>query len=438
MSQKEARRVYVMDQVLAEKLTVKQAADLLGLSERQIKRLKKGMKQEGVLALAHKNRGHKPKHAITQDVRKQIVSLALDTFKDASCQHMAELLDKYYRIIISARSIRRILSEAGIKNPHSRKLSRKRRSRDRMPQEGLLVQCDASHYAWLEDRGLSLSLHGLIDDATGKILALHFRLNEDLFGYLQVLLQMVQGHGVPRSLYSDGHTIFFSPKKDKLSIEEELAGKKVSLTQFGKALDELGINHIHARSPQAKGRVERLWGTLQSRLVIEMRLEGISTIDQANAFLPEFIERFNQRFAVIATDPALAFQPIPPKIQLNQVISFKEERKASKGSTISLYKKLYKLVDIEGDFVALIPRSKVIVLFHLDGSINALYKGNSYRIKEFVNADSTTQLPNVKAAVCDRKTPSEHHPWRQAPAVSKPKDIIDAYLERRSRFKKYA
>lgn len=128
-----------------------------------------------------------------------------------------------------------------------------------MPKEGMLVQSDASQFDWLEDRGPRLSLHGIIDDATSKVLALYFRLQEDTIGYLQALMQMLKNHGVPCSFYSDRHSIFFSPKMGKLSIEEELAGKTVNLTQFGRTLQDLQITHIPALSPQAKGRVERLW-----------------------------------------------------------------------------------------------------------------------------------------------------------------------------------
>lgn len=439
LSQKEAKRVYVMEQVMSGKVTVKQAAELLSLSKRQIKRLKKGMKQEGVAFLAHKNRGRKPKHAIPQDAREQVISLYLDKLNDASCEHMSELLPGRFGIKLSSRSIRRILYQAGIKNPHSLKMPKKRRSRTRMPQEGLLVQCDASPYAWLEDRGPELTLHGIIDDATGQILALYFRPHEELYGYLQVLSQMVQNYGVPRSLYSDRHTIFFSPNKDKLSIEDELAGKKVSLTQFGKALDELGINHIPARSPQAKGRVERLWGTLQGRLTIEMRLEGISTMDQANTYLPKFIERFNQRFGVAATDPDSAFKPTPPADLLDQIIAFREERKASNGSTISLNNVLYQLVNTNGSTVALTPRAKVTVLKHLDGSTSALYQGYSYKLKEFVHPATTShaKIKEVNNARSERK-PSAEHPWRKT-AVPKHQEPIESYLERKGYlFRKYA
>lgn len=276
MSSKEARRVYVMEQVKDGRMTVRQGAECLELSERQVKRLKKGMKEKGVAALAHGNRGRTPKHTISKDIRDLVASLATGIYKDTSAEHISEMLNLNQGICVSGKSIVRILREKGILDPHVQKHRRRRKSRDRAPKEGMLVQVDASPYEWLEERGPNLNLHGAIDDATSKVLGLHFRPEEDLKGYFETLRQVVTRHGIPRALYSDGHTIFFSPKKDKLTIEQELAGEQVSLTQFGRALDQLGIIHIHARSPQAKGRIERLWETLQSRLVVELRVAGIS------------------------------------------------------------------------------------------------------------------------------------------------------------------
>ena len=435
LNTKESRRVYVMEQVMQGKITVRQAAEVLGLSERQIKRLKAGIKQEGLVALAHGNRGRKPKHAVPDDVKARITKLATKDYRDASYQHMAELLKNRDGIFVSAKTIGRILTEAGIPHRHTHKAARRRRSRDRMPQAGMLVQIDASPFAWLEDRGPVMSLHGAIDDATGMVLGLSFRLQEDTLGYMRVLKQMITKHGVPRSLYSDCHTIFFSPKHNKLSVEEELAGKKVNLTQFGRALEQLNIAHIRALSPQAKGRVERLWGTLQNRLVIELRLANVCTLEEANDFLVCFIDRFNQRFAVAAVDPEPAFAPAPDKDALESIICFREERKASKGSSISFKKTTYQLVDSNGSVVPLKPRSTVYVLQHMDGSLGAMYDGNCFALKALdVSQKAALKQLSAKesrAVKQPRKQhkPSTEHPWRK-PMVKRRRDPVEDYFEK--------
>lgn len=435
---KESRRLYVMEQVLQGKLTIAQASQLLGLSERQVKRLKGGMKANGAAALAHKNRGRKPKHAVPGQVRDLVIHLALTDLAGASCEHMAELLALRHEISLSPRTIRRIIASAGIRNPHAHKRpARRRRSRTRMPQEGFLVQMDASPYAWLEDRAPKMSLHGAIDDATGKILGLWFRPEEDLIGYLHVLWQIALNHGIPVSLYCDGHTIFFSPKKDKLTIEEELQGKKVALTRFGQVLHELGINHIQSRSPQARGRVERLWETLQSRLVIELRLAGISTLEEANAFLPAFIRRFNQRFAVQPADPCPAYSPAPPLELLQRTICLKEERKASNGSVISISNRSYQLTDDRGKVVPLRPKSNVTVLTHLDGSMSALYDGKPYGLQLYTGKQARATRDTQEAPKPPAKPykPAPDHPWRQP--LSRPRrrhDPVGAYFDGKDPF----
>ena len=346
---------------------------------------------------------------------------------------MAELLRLYQGISVSSRTIRRVLAQAGITNTHSHKTARRRRCRDRMPKEGMLVQCDASPFDWLEDRGPRLSLHGIIDDATGKVLALYFRLQEDTIGYLQVLMQMLKNYGVPCGFYSDRHSIFFSAKMGKLSIEEELAGKTVHLTQFGRALQELQITHIPAHSPQAKGRVERLWGTLQSRLVIELRLAGVSDLDGANAFMSSFLTRFNERFAVAAADPETAFRSSPPERVLSRVVCLKEERRASNGSTISFSGNTYRLIDQRGDVALLYPRSKVTVLTRLDGSVGALYKDKSYSLEACCRQPNVLekQAPALQEQVKSAK-PTNDNPWRQFNYAKQTQDPVERYFKDRS------
>lgn len=430
MNRKEARRVYVMQKVAAGALTVRQGAELLELSERQVKRLKKGMKEKGEAALAHGNRGRTPKHAINQDTRELVVSLATGLYEGASAEHMSELLTSNQQVSVSGKSVTRILREKGVLSPAAAHHRRRRKSRDRMPKEGLLVQADASSYQWLEGRGPALSLHGAIDDATSKVLGLHFRPTEDLKGYFEMLRQVVTRHGIPRALYTDGHTIFFSSAKDKLTIEEELAGQQAALTQFGRALNELGISQIRARSPQAKGRVERLWETLQSRLVVELRVAGISTTEQANAFLPGFIERFNARFAVEAADPESAYIKAPSRKVMDTSLCVKEPRTASNGSVISYRGQLYRLIDEKDRILSMPPSAKVDILFHLDNSTDALYQGRRYRLQPYTPpkpAPKPQREPRPKPV---GRKPGADHPWVKFGLTKPRRDPVESYFRK--------
>ena len=206
----ETSRSNVISRVIDGIITVRQAADMLGLSERQIKRLKKGVQKEGPAALAHGNRGRKPAHALPDATRSLIIQMAIDPYKGTSCQHMSELLKEHHGITASAKTITRILHEAKVELHFSKKQSRRRKTRDRMPQEGMLVQIDASIHNWL-DHGPKFTLHGGIDDATGKALSLWFRLNKDLEGYLVMLEQIVTNYGSP-IVYIPIVTQFSSPQ----------------------------------------------------------------------------------------------------------------------------------------------------------------------------------------------------------------------------------
>jgi transposase len=418
LSEKESRRVYVMERLMEGVVTVKEASCVLGLSERQIKRLKAGVKERGIAALAHGNRGRKPKHATPKEVKEAIVGFAVGKYHGASYQHMSELMKEHDGIFVSAKTVGRILKEASIPNKHTHKAPRRRRTRNRMSMEGMLVQCDASPHDWLEGRCSKLCLHGAIDDATGKVFGLYFRPNEDLLGYLHVLKQMVEDYGVPRSIYSDGHSIFFSPKGDKLSIEEELKGERVKLTQFGEVLNQLGITHIKARSPQAKGRIERLWETLQSRLIVELRIANISSMDDANDFLCGFKKRFNGRFAVKAEDKEQAFRASPGVDSLHKIICIKSYRKASNGSTISYEGNTYQLLDCRGRVVPLKPKSTVCVTRHLDGSLGALYSGDYFKLKAISNDTDKKAIQGEdienKAKPRGKYKPPTDHPWRRS------------------------
>ena len=258
ISQKQLGIYVTISRLIENKLTVKQAVISLELSTRQIIRLKKGVREFGAHALLHKNSGRKPHHALNDSLREKIIALKnpIPTLM-LIFSIFQELLAEYEKIKISCSALYALLSKSGIKNPKRRRRFTNHRRRKRKSAEGLLIQLDASPFDWLSD-GKAYHLHVGIDNATGQIVSLFLAESECLEGYSQTIHLMQTLFGIPVSIYSDRHTIFFSPKCDKLSLEDQLAGKRVNLTQFGWAMSQLEIHIIAALSAQVKGRIECL------------------------------------------------------------------------------------------------------------------------------------------------------------------------------------
>jgi transposase len=376
MSQKQLARYVTISRLIEKQMTAKEAAISLGLSGRQILRLKKGVRESGAKALIHKNSGRKPHHAIGDSLREKIISLkSSHPYSNANFCHFQELLAEYEKIQISYSALYTMLSKSGIKSPKKRRRPTNHRRRKRKAAEGLLVQLDASPFGWLSD-GQEYHLHGGIDDATGQVLALYLAQSECLEGYFQTTHLLLELFGIPVSLYADRHSIFFSPKKDKLSLEDQLAGKRVNLTQFGRAMNQLGIHMIPARTPQAKGRIERLWQTLQSRLTVEMKCQGIKTLQQANLFLREYIPKFNARFAV-ETEEKSAFRPVPEGMCIDHILCVIQKRTYDRGGVFSFYHKHFQILE-DKDLPRLPPRGRIEVLVSPRFGLKAAYKGNIY------------------------------------------------------------
>ena len=412
MSDKEVRRAIVIDKVIQGVCTIAEAAEVLSLSERQVKRLKAGVIKEGFGFLAHGNRGRKPAHAISDELREQVLAIIRQpVFCEANDSHLTELLAEHYNIFLSVSSIRRIRRSAGISSPRKHRRPKSHRRRKRREQEGMLIQMDGSPHAWLGEDKPYISLIGAIDDATGKIVGAIFRPTEDLNGYFEVLRQIITKYGIPIAVYTDRHSIFVSPNADKLTIEEQLEGKKANLTQLGRALSELGIEHIKARSAQAKGRVERLWETLQDRLRIEMALAGIQTIEQANEFLQKFILKHNAMFEVEPANPNSAYRPAPSEESLREILCVKEKRKL-KGGVLSFQGQLYKLDGLPAYF----PDTTVLVHVHPDGKLRASYPKQNvvYDLTRVSEPVRTKSQPKEKAGPPPTpRRPAPDHPWRK-------------------------
>ena len=374
LNAKDQQRGIVLNRVERGELTGPAAAELMGLSLRQVRRLLAAYRKEGVAALAHGNRGRSPVHRLPQHLKQRVVALAQGPYLGWNHYHLQEVLAEREGIRLSRSSVWRILTRAGIASPRRRRPPQHRARRERYPQEGMLLQVDGSRHDWLESRGPYLSLVGAIDDATGTVPYALFREQEDAQGYFLLLQEIIEGPGIPLALYSDRHSIFQVNPKRAESLEEQLEGERQP-TQLGRALQELGIQCIVARSPQAKGRVERLWGTFQDRLVSELRLAGVDTLEEGNRVLWEFLPRFNARFAVPPAQPGTAYRKPPAGgPPLEGILCFKYQRTVAKDNTVKLGEHTLQLEPSPQR--TSYARARVEIQERLDGSLVVTYQGN--------------------------------------------------------------
>lgn len=372
LKQKDIKRATLIEACIKGECTVKQVANALGLSERRVKQIKKEVKENGVKSIQHGNRGRKPKNTISDEIRKRILELRCSyEYEISNFKHFQELLKERENIDISYSALYNILKNAGIKSPKKHRKSKLHHRRKRKECEGMMLQADGTPFDWFET-GENYSLHGFIDDATGKVTGLYMCKNECLLGYLEVLRQTIENYGIPISLYPDKYSVFFPSKKasDQLTIEEQLNGREKGITQFGRIVEELGIDMFPASSPQAKGRIERLWGTLQSRLVTEFRINKIKTIDEANTFLLEYIPKYNSKFSVSATSNENVFLKLPKKYNLDELLCVKFERTIDNAGVFSINNSKFQILDKN-----LPPKSKVQI--YLSQKIGMRVKSNN-------------------------------------------------------------
>jgi len=333
MSQRDLHRYHTLRLVLEHRLTGAQAAVSLGLTERQIWWLLARLRTDGRQGLVHGNRGRPSGRRLPAAVQQQILTLARGLYAGLNTTHLTEKLQAEHGLAVSRATVHRLLRAAGVARPRHRRPPRHRARRPRKAQAGHLVLWDGSPHAWLEARGPRACLVGAMDDATGALLpGAVFVPAEDTVSYLRLLRVLVGTCGIPGALYMDRHGIF--RRNDAAwTLAEELQGRQEP-TQVGRALAALGIEAIFALSPQAKGRIERLWETLQDRLVAELRLAGITTLAAANAFLPTFTGAFNARFARPATDTAPAWRPVPRGLDLDRLCSLYTEATVLNDNTV--------------------------------------------------------------------------------------------------------
>ena len=365
---KEQTRLQILNGVLERRWSMPKAAELLGVSERHAWRLLAAYREEGAAALAHGNRGRLPANATPAATRQQVVRLAQERYGGINHTHLTELLAEREGIVLSRSTLRRVLVGAGQPSPRHRRPPHHRCRRQRMPQEGMLLQLDGSPHAWLEARGPWLTLLLAVDDATGTVPYALFRQQEDTEGYFHLLQGVIQRRGIPLGVYTNRYTVFRHPGQ-RLQEEAQI-GK---LTQFGRALEELGVNQVFAHSPEAKGRVERANGTFQDRLVAELRLAGASNLAEANQVLETFLPRFNERFGVPAAQPESAYRQPDPELDVAGILCIKERRRVARDNTVQYHGLTLQL--FPGTDRPSYARAWVEVQERLDGQLLVSYRG---------------------------------------------------------------
>lgn len=336
MNEKEEFKKAVIESCINGTMTVKVASQRLGFSERYVKKLKARYKEFGASSMLHGNCGKQPKHTIDASIKSRIIEIwQRPEFEECNFEHFKEILEEEYGIKISYTPLYSLLHKNGFKSPRKHKKAKAHNRRKRRASEGELLQADGTPHQFFYGDSTEYSLHGFIDDATGKVTGLYMCRFECMHGYLEVTRQTIKNFGIPLAIYADGSSIFF-PKEKLLSIEEQLAGITEPTTQYGKMMDYLGVKLIRAGSSQAKGRIERLWNTLHDRLRTEFRLHKITTPEQANEFFKTFIPKFNKKFAVAAENTKSSFMELPKYVNLDYVLSVKYARTVDVGNSINI------------------------------------------------------------------------------------------------------
>ncbi|MFH1287489.1 MAG: ISNCY family transposase [bacterium] len=401
MSQKEINRLHIIRKAIDKRIGQREASEILELSERQIRRLVRRIKEESDKGIIHRSRGGDPHHAIAEGIRRKVLDLCRGRYSGFNPTFASEKLFEREKIKISHETLRQWFIAENIE--YERRESRPHRMwRERRAHCGEMVQMDGSHHAWFEGRREPCVLMGYIDDADSHIYA-RFYEYEGTIPAMDSFKRYILKHGVPHAVYLDCHTTYKGGHKR--TIEDELLNRE-SLSHFGKALRELDVRLIHARSPQAKGRVERLFKTLQDRLVKEMRLMGIDSIAEANKFLSKYLLAFNKRFSVEALMPEDLHRSLSKSVDLDKIFSVKTVRVLRNDFTVIHGGRLYQVEERT--------RAKeVTVEERINGSLFIMYKGRALRYRKIEKRPE-----RIKEAI--KQSGKMHtfyilpkdHPWR--------------------------
>jgi len=415
MSHQEVDRLKTIQQINDSRITQKEAARQLQLTVRQVKRLVRRYKDNGAQGLVSKHRGKVANNRIPDEVKNEALELIRATYSDFSPTLAHEKLTEVHQLSFSVETLRRWMIEADIWQSKAIKKARIHPSRPRRSQRGELIQIDGSPHAWFEERGAPCTLIVFIDDATSELVGLHFSPTETTQSYMKTLANYLNQFGRPVSLYSDKHSIF---RVNQVNCEGEL-------TQFSRALKTLDIEAIHANTPQAKGRVERANKTLQDRLVKELRLQNISTIEEANQYLPNYIKQYNQRFASEPRSQVNAHRKVlHNETEVKQILSLHHQRKLTKNLSCQLKNIEYQIITKTKGYR--LRQSYVTLCEEFNGALTILQKGRvlDYRtlnqgeapipIVDEKTIHHTVEQAKTKQAKAILIKPKVDHPWKRS------------------------
>lgn len=367
LTMKDEKRLEVIQRVYRSELTVTQAALVLGLSERQCYRVKARVGKAGAKGVVHGNRGRSCQRKTQEKIVRRVLELARGKYKGFNDHHLTEKLEEQEKINLSREKVRRILRAEGIASPKKRRGIKHRSRRERRAAEGMMLQVDGSPHDWLEGRGPRLCLIGAIDDATGKVMGAFFAPAESSWGYFRLFSEIFRDHGLPQSIYADRHSAFWTDREP--TVAEQLINKKPT-TEVGRGLEELAVTLILAHSPQAKGRIERLWNTFQDRLVSELRLAKAKNMEQATAVLDRHLPVHNRKFSKPAkTQPA--WRKVSA-LEIERALCFKQQRTVAKDNTVTFEGTVLQIPKTSPFRSYANKRIDVHVL--LDGAVQFFYK----------------------------------------------------------------
>jgi transposase len=409
MSGKEITRLEAMKRIEDKRLTQKEASRMLNLSERQVKRLYRAYKEQGAKGLISKRRGQPSNHQMDSQVKQRVLDLLKERYEDFGPTLAHEKLTEVHGVKISRESVRQMMMAEKMWKPKGAKEPPARQMRERRACIGELVQVDGSPHDWFEGRAPKCTLLVFIDDATGRLGELRFVESESFFSYCQAAEAYIRRQGKPGALYSDRHGVF--------RVNQPSVGHSDALTQFGRAMQELGIQIICAHSPEAKGRVERAIQTLQDRLPKEMRLRGVSDWDEGNAYLPEFMDDFNRRFAVQPRSTHDAHLPLTAQDNLAHILTWQETRILSKNLTLQFNKVVYQIQSERPDYA--LRHTRVTVCKDAAGHVTILHRNRPLAFTIFHPQAKQSEVVHTKQIdqALDRSRsshkPAPDHPWRK-------------------------